>query len=237
MYAKSNVRRRLPWFICLIIMPIVVILGVTLFSIKRYAILSMIAAILAILPFFLKYEKRKPQAREILLVAIMCALAITSRLLFAFTPAFKPVTAIVIITGMMFGKEAGFLSGAMSALLSNIFFGQGPWTPFQMLSWGLIGFVAGILNRKHRLEHAIPLYIFGAFSGICYSMLMDVWSVISIDGYFNLTRYLILLTTSLPFMVMYMISNVIFLALIWKVMIRKLKRIQLKYGLLEIEGE
>lgn len=217
-------------------MPIVVLTGIHILHVKRYGMISIIAAIIAILPFIMKYERRKPPAREVLFVAIMCALAISSRMLFAFVPAFKPITAIVIITGMMFGKEAGFLTGAMSAFISNIFFGQGPWTPFQMLSWGLIGYFAGVFNQHKQLEKAVPLYIYGALAGIVYSMIMDIWSVISIDGYFHIERYLLLLLSSLPFMLMYIVSNIIFLALLWKVMVRKLKRIKLKYGLLEMEG-
>lgn len=237
MSRRSKLKTISIWLLCFIGIPCIIVYGLQVLNIRQYGLFSMLIAILACVPFFLKYEKRKPQARELLLVSIMCALAISSRVLFAFAPAFKPITAIVILTGMAFGSEAGFMCGAMSALVSNVFFGQGPWTPFQMLSWGMIGFLAGILNKHNHLEHAVPLYIFGGISGVLYSLLMDVWSVLSIDGYFHLERYLAFIMTSLPFMVIYIVSNIIFLALIWKVMIRKLHRIRMKYGLINERGE
>lgn len=216
------------YFLCI---PIVLWFGLTLYEDRNYSILSMVIALLASIPFFLKYEKRKPPAREIMVVAILCALAITSRLLFAFLPAFKPVSAIIIIAGMAFGKETGFMCGAITAIVSNIFFGQGPWTPFQMLSWGIIGYFAGVLNRKHLLEHQVPLYLYACFAGAIFSMVMDIWSVFSIDRSFSISRYFALLVTSAPFMITYAISNIVFLFLLAKPMIKKLKRVKLKYGI------
>ena len=90
------------------------------------------------IPYYFKYEKKKPQTRESVVLAVMIALTVASRMLFAFSPGFKPVSAMVIICGMAFGRESGFLCGSLSAVVSNFFFGQGPWTPFQMLAWGII---------------------------------------------------------------------------------------------------
>src|SRR5690625_7953059 len=83
--------------------------------------------------------------------AVLIALSSISRVLFAPIPVFKPVSAIVILTAIYFGAEAGFLVGALTALLSNIYFGQGPWTPFQMFAWGIIGLIAGLPFIREKL--------------------------------------------------------------------------------------
>ena len=103
---------------------------------------------LSCIPYYFKYEKRKPQTRESVVLAVMIALTVASRVIFAFAPGFKPVSAMVIICGMAFGRESGFLCGSLSAVVSNFFFGQGPWTPFQMLAWGMIGWIAGNLKSE-----------------------------------------------------------------------------------------
>ena len=95
-----------------------------------------------------KYEKRKPEAREIIVVAVLISIAVLSRVMFAFTPAFKPTIAIIIIAGAAFGKESGFLTGSLTALISNMFFGQGPWVVYQVILWGLIGYFSGIFNKN-----------------------------------------------------------------------------------------
>ena len=100
------------------------------------------------IPYYFKYEKKKPQTRESVVLAVMIAITVASRMLFAFSPGFKPVSAMVIICGMAFGRESGFLCGSLSAVVSNFFFGQGPWTPFQMLAWGTIGWIAGTLKSE-----------------------------------------------------------------------------------------
>ena len=81
-----------------------------------------------------------------MLTAAMTALSVSGRFLFAMLPGFKPVTAIIIITALYFGAQAGFMTGALTALISNIYFGQGSWTPFQMLAWGIVGLLGGILS-------------------------------------------------------------------------------------------
>lgn len=231
---RNKMKQRIMTLLLFVLIPLLIFLGITLYEDRNYGVFSMMIAIIACIPFFYKYEKTKPQAREVVMVAIFCTMAILSRVIFAFLPAFKPVTAIIILSGMAFGREAGFMNGALTALCSNMFFGQGPWTPFQMLSWGLIGYLAGWLNQHHHLEQPRYLYPFAAFSGIFYSVLMDVWSALSIDRAFYLSRYLSLLLTSLPFMAAYVCSNIVFLAVLWKTVMRKINRIKMKYGVLRI---
>lgn len=165
-------------------------------------------------------------------IAVMIALSVVGRFLFLAVPGFKPVTAIVIITAVYFGAEAGFLVGALTALISNMYFGQGPWTPFQMFSWGVIGLLAGLpYIRTYLLQNKGLIMLFGIFAGVLFSLLMDVWTVLSIDGVFNIKRYITMVGLSIPFMVTYAVSNVIFLLLTIKPIGDKLARIKLKYGM------
>ena len=135
-----------------------------------------------------------------------------------------------MITAMYFGGEAGFLTGALSAVVSNFYFGQGPWTPFQMFSWGILGFLAGLLAQPLK-KSRIALALYAVFSGVLYSFLMDVWTVLWADGYFNISRYLAALASAVPFTVVYAASNVVFLLLFARPIGKILTRIKTKYAL------
>lgn len=220
--------------ICILVMVVLAIVGIVLYQDQQYNTISMIIVCLSCIPFYFKYEHRKPQTREIVVLAIMVALTVVSRVVFMVTPNFKPMTVLVILCGMVFQKESGFLCGSLSALLSNFFFGQGPWTPFQMISWGFIGYGAGVLNTKQRLENnTLALYIYAIVSGIFFSMLMDVWAVMSLDTTFNLQRYLASVVTSLPIMITYVISNVVFMVLLKDKMLQIFSRVKIKYRMME----
>ena len=134
-----------------------------------------------------------------------------------------------MITAMYIGGEAGFLTGALSAVISNFYFGQGPWTPFQMLSWGLIGLLAGLLATPLKKSRVL-LSLYGIFAGVAYSFLMDIWTVLWYNGSFNPALYAAALATAIPYTVMYAASNVIFLNMLAKAFGEKLYRIKIKYG-------
>ncbi len=214
----------------LLAVPLVAILGIMLFGGERWDIAAVIATFLCCVPFFLSFERRAPMAREIVLVAVMTAFSVAGRFIFAVIPFFKPVTAIVVISAMYFGPQAGFMTGAMSAIISNIYFGQGAWTVFQMFCWGMIGFAAGLLNKRGLLEKPLALCIYGVFAGALYSVVMDVWTVLSADGVFNFERWLAALVTALPVMISYCVSNALFLLILRKPLGRKLKRLKTKFG-------
>lgn len=188
------------------------------------------------LPYYYKYEKRRPQTRESVVLAVMTTLTVISRTMFAPLPGFKPVTAMVILCGMAFGKESGFLCGSLSAFLSNFAFGQGPWTSFQMIAWGAIGWAAGVFNRRGWLErHKTGLTVCGLVAGIFFSMLMDVWTVLAAGEGFQWLRYVAVLATSVPVTIEYCISNVIFLWILTPILMKKLNRVKYKYGFYKIE--
>ena len=218
--------------ILIIIIPAIVIVGRKLFNDRRYNLISIIIAFLSSIPFFVRFESKKPKTREIMVIVVMVSITVTSRIIFAPIPGFKPVTALTAITGMAFGPEAGFLTGSISALISNMFFGQGPWTPFQMIAWGILGFIAGVLAKLNLIKNKVVLVIYSIFSGILYSFIMDIWNVLSIDGLFSLEKYKIAIFAAIPFTIVYIISNIFFLALLSKPIGKKLERIKIKHGLI-----
>ena len=225
---KAKLKNLIFYIIAFLIIPALIILGIVFLPAKNYAVLSIIIAVLCNIPFLLNFEKSKTNTREVVLIAVMVALTVVSRLIFAPLPSFKPVTAMVIITGIEFGGREGYITGAMSALLSDAFFGQGPWTPFQMLCWGIIGFFAGILfcDKKIKLWTVV---VYSIFSGVLFSVVMDIWTVIAIDNTFNFVRYGEVLLASIPFIAIYIVSNIVFILILTKPFMKKLTRIKLKF--------
>ena len=216
--------------VCLIV-PILLATGVFVFGDRKYYIISIGIVITACLPFFIRFEHKQAQPREILLIAVMAGVSVAGRCLFFVIPGFKPVAAITAITGFALGAEAGFLTGALSAIVSNMFFGQGPWTPFQMFAWGMIGFFAGLVGRKGKMPSKVTLILFGIFAGVFFSLGMDVWGVMSTTGVFTKEAYLLAIGTAVPFTIVYAVSNVIFLLVLTKPIMEKLHRMKKKYGI------
>lgn len=196
---------------------------------QHYALASLLVTLLALVLFSCGFERRKTGTRRLILVAVMTALSVVGRFIFGAIPGFKPITAVVVITAVYLGGEAGFLTGALSAIISNFYFGQGPWTPFQMLSWGLLGLLAGLLHRPLRRSR-IALSVYGVFAGVVYSMVMDVWTVLWYNGGFSPALYTAAMLTALPHTLSYAISNVVFLNLFSRPFGEKLDRIKIKYG-------
>lgn len=224
----SRYKKIISYAIILAVIPAVIAIGALIFKSKMYLWIGLCVAVFSCVPFFLAYEKGRASSQRITLVAIMTALGIAGRLIFAIVPHFKPVAAIVQITGIFLGAQSGFVCGALSALISNIAFGQGPWTPFQMLAWGLTGFFGGIFAKALKNRRALN-YFLGALCAVMYSLIMDVWSVLLYGG--SEGGFITLFIASLPIMLVYAASNVIFLAIFTRPIGDKLERIKLKYGI------
>lgn len=225
---------RIVGLICVVvIVPLLIVIGVVLWADRQYILVSFGIAVCSLVPFFVAFERGDNTVRELVALAIMTAISVVGRLVFAPIPGFKPVGAVTVITGMYFGCQAGFITGAMSALISNIFYGQGPWTPFQMFAWGISGFLSGLIFFNKKLgKAAVPLIIVvGIVAGVLYSAIMDVWTTVSVTGEFTAAAYLAAVTTSLPFTAEYALSNVVFLLVFYKPMNKRLSRVKLKYGI------
>ncbi len=213
-----------------VLVPLVVYLGAKIFKEKQYAWISLCVAILACVPFFIRFESRDNDVRRLVLIAVMVALSVVGRFVFAPVPGFKPVTAMVAVTAMYFGSEAGFMTGALTAVISNFYFGQGPWTPFQMFAWGIIGFIIGLIAEPLK-RSTFLLVLSGIIAGVAFSLLMDVWSTLNADGTFNIMRYFSFVVSSLQFMAIYAVSNVIFLLVLSKPIGKIFERVKVKYGM------
>ncbi len=133
------------WIIALVIAIGAIVVGAFIKG-KSYVVVSIVVIFCAIIPFFIQFERRRPQAREIVTMAVMCAIAVTARAAFIWVPHFKPMAAIIMISGMGFGASSGFLIGSLSILVSDLIFGVGPWVPWQMLSFGICGFLFGLFT-------------------------------------------------------------------------------------------
>ncbi|MGI6579527.1 MAG: ECF transporter S component [Saccharofermentanales bacterium] len=203
----------------------------TLLRIEQTALFTFFAAVVAIIPFFISYEQKKPKPRDLMPVVVLSALAVGGRILFAALPNFKPTTAIVIITGMAFGPESGFMTGALSGLVSNLFFGQGPWTPWQMLAWGMIGFIAGILSEKNILVKPWSIFVYGILASFGFGLFMDTWNILGFVQPLNSKNILASYLLGVPFNISHALSTVIFLLPVYKTWLCQLKRIKLKFNL------
>lgn len=201
----------------------IILWGVFFLNERHYTIASVLIAAISCLIFAVSFERKELTSRYTVVIAVMTALSVTGRFLFAPVPAFKPVTAVVILSGIYLSAEGGFLTGAMTALISNMYFGHGAWTPFQMLAWGMIGAGAGLLSKPLKKSRLL-LLIYGAISGAVYSLVMDLWTVLWYSGGFSGELYKASVISALYFMIMYAASNVVFLFLIGQSFGRKLNR-------------
>ncbi len=228
-------RTLLASILILIAIPLTIYLGIQYLGHRKYYFVSLLIIAETLLPFCMVFEKRKPQAREIVIISVLCALAVAGRTAFFMTPEFKPVVALVIIAGICFGGEAGFLVGAMTGFVSNFFFGQGPWTPWQMFAFGIIGFLAGVLFRKRILRRTVPMIcVFGFLSClIIYGGIMNTANVIMASDVITGEMLISACMLGFPMDMVHALSTGFFLMFLSEPMIEKLERIKIKYGLIE----
>src|SRR5690625_1156308 len=200
---------------------------------QHYFLFSVVIIGSMLLFFFYRFEMKKVQAREIVLLAMLAALAAISRVPFAGLPSVQPTSFVIISTGLFFGAESGFLIGAVAALVSNIFLGQGPWTPWQMFSWGLMGFSAGLIRRQRLMQRLPAQCAFGFFWGILYGWLMNLWIIVSNTQNLSLGFVVGVYANSISHDIAHAISNVVFIAIFSNKWGKILHRFKKKYGLLE----
>lgn len=218
----------------LVLIPATIFYGIYFLEDRKYYIISLLIICYTIVPFFMVFESRKPQARELIIIAVLIAIAVAGRAAFFMVPQFKPVVAIVIIAGVCFGGEAGFLVGAMTGFVSNFFFGQGPWTPWQMFCFGIIGFLAGVLCQKGLLKTTRKqLCIYGGLSTFfIYGGIVDLWTIFNMTPEPTVQTFLIVYGAAIWFNLIHTAATIIFLYFLSDPMIEKLERIKIKYGLM-----
>lgn len=232
---KLTKRTLLATVLILLLIPLTLFIGVYYLDGKKYYFIALLILLETMLPFFLIFEGRKPQARELVIIAVLCAIAVAGRAAFFMLPQFKPIMAITIIAGVAFGGETGFLVGAMTMLASNVMFSQGPWTPWQMFCMGIIGFLAGVLFRKGLLRRGrTSLCVFGALCAIViYGGIMNPASALMWAPELNWKILVTYYISGFPMDCIHAAATWIFLWFAAEPMLEKLDRIKVKYGLVE----
>lgn len=220
----------------LVLIPATLFLGTQLKG-RWYYLTSTLVILEAMLPFFLTFEARRPQARELVVLAVMAALAVAGRVAIPI-PNFKAITGIIMITGMAFGPQAGFMAGAISAFASNFFYSQGPWTPWQMLSYGMAGFLAGLLFYKQPWKNQWrDSTVKAAFAFVAVVLavgpLLDACTIFTTGSKLSWRFVFAVLASGFPHNLIHGLSCAVTVLLLNKPLLNKLNRLKTKYGMMQ----
>jgi uncharacterized membrane protein len=199
---------------------------------RAYYFWSALILLEALLAFGLTFENQKPKARKLVVIALLCALAVAGRAAFFWLPHFKPAVALIIVAGTAFGGGTGFLVGAMTAFISNFYFGQGPWTPWQMAACGLVGYTAGVLfYRRPDWQKRLSLSIFGVLAVlVIYGGIMNAASVLISQPRPRAAMFAAAFVTGFPLDLIHGAATAFFLWLLALPLLEKLDRVRVKYG-------
>ncbi|MCR4771233.1 MAG: ATP-binding cassette domain-containing protein [Oscillospiraceae bacterium] len=232
---RLSKRTVLATVLILLLIPVTLFVGEVYLSGSKYYFIILLVMLECMTPFFLIFEGRKPQPRELVIIAVLCAVSVAGRMVFFMLPSFKPVLALLIIAGVAFGGETGFLVGAVTMLVSDVMFSAGPWTPWQMFAAGIVGFLSGVLFRKGLLRRSrVSLCIYGALAAIViYGGIMNPAAVYMWAHEINWKQILTSYVTGFPVDAVHAAATWIFLWFAAEPMLEKLDRIKVKYGLVE----
>ena len=192
------------------IMPLalIIIFSGRLSSKSYYGALVALSAFFIIFVSYFYFEKSKKGIKDIAVIATIGSFAAVSRVPFVIIPNVQPVTFIVVLAGSVFGSYTGFLIGTISAFVSNIFLGQGPWTPWQMIAWGTAGAIGGIFSKKKLPVEAFSILCFAA--GFIYGFIMNLWCVLGFVKTINFTSIALTYINAVPFDLAHAIGNFLF---------------------------
>ena len=230
---KSNIATLI---VCLLLIPLTLFLGTKL-SGRSYYVTGTLIIVELMIPFFLAFEGRKPQARELVMIAVMCALAIAGRVMIPI-PNFKAAYAIILLSGIAFGPEAGFMVGAITAFGSNFFYGQGPFTPWQMFGYGAGGMLAGFCFRPKWLPR--KNWVMAAFGFLAVLLwvgpLLDLSAVFLAMPKFTWSAMLAMFVSGFSVNISQAICTALIMLLLGNALLEKLDRVKMKYGMMEDEN-
>lgn len=208
-----------------------------LLGVPNAAGFMLLVVALVLLLFFAGYEAGRPALRQIMPTLVLAAIAAAGRILFTSVPDLKPVSAIAIIAGATLGRRNGFMVGALAALTSNFFFGQGMWTPWQMYAWGLVGYLGGVLAdagafaRRNGSVRLFALLVFGSASGLIFGAIINAYDIIGFVQPLTAAGAVARLASALPFDVLHGVATSAFLAVLYVPWTRRIARVVRKYGL------
>ena len=203
----------------------------TVFGVEQSALASLAVLLFALVAMARGLDRERPLLRQLMPTVVLGAVAAAGRILFAAIPDVKPVSAICIVAGATLGPSCGFGVGALAALVSNVFFGQGPWTPWQMYGWGLIGYLSGLFARSGLLERAWVRNLWAFVSALLYGFILNGWYVLGFVRPLTWPGAIAGFAAGLPLDVIHGIATVVFLMLIWGPWRRSIARVVAKYGL------
>lgn len=203
---------------------------------NHFLLLSFGVVSISIILLIFRFESRKVEARELVLLAVLAAIAAVGRIPFASIPSVQPTSFVIMISGYVFGAESGFMIGAVAALASNMILGQGPWTPWQMTAWGLIGLTAGLLRNTAFMNHSLGRILFGIIWGFLFGWIMNIWGFFSFTqstGTITLNEIITYFAGSAFFDSLHAFSNAVLLVFFGNSWIKTLIRFKRKYGLIK----
>ncbi len=200
---------------------------------NSFALLSTLGVLGILFLSYFYFEKSMLGTKEIAVIATLSAFTALSRIAFAPIPNVKPVTFLVALSGFVFGPYEGFLIGSTSAFLSNIFFGQGPWTPWQMFSWGLVGIISGIWGRKGKRVSALKFSIICFIYGFMFDWIMNFWYVLGFVKPITIQSIIMAYLSGLTFDILHgggsFIFSIIFYDSFIDVLLRYKRRLDITY--------
>jgi len=214
------------------LMCLLVFVGFRYLEDRAYYFISVGILLIGSVPFIIQIERKNLRVRELVILAVMISLGVAASTAFFMVPQFKPVVAIVIISSIAFGSNSGFIVGAMTMLVSNFFFGQGPWTPWQMLAQGLIGYITGSIFEKRPGKLILSIYGF-LVTFIIYGGIVNLASVMMFTNSITLERIMASYVSAIWFDLIHALATFTFLFIISNEMLDQLNRAKIKYGLLE----
>lgn len=209
----------------------VLMVTLALSGVDATAGLTLLVALLAVGLVFASFEASRPPLRQLMPTAVLAATAAAGRVLFAPIPDVKPVSAIAVIAGATLGRRSGFMVGAVAALVSNFFFGQGSWTPWQMYAWGLVGYLGGVFADRGLLERGGVLYAWGFLSALMYGAILNGYYVLGFVRPLTWPSVLAAYAAGFPLDCVHGVATAAFLAAIWLPWGRAIRRVVRKYDL------
>lgn len=208
---------------------VAMIVLMVIFSSKNYLLFSFGFLLLTLGIYFWRFEKQQHNSREVVFIAIICALAVVGRIIFAALPAVKPELFILIMGAIVSGPETGFLMGTIIALTSNMYFGQGVWTPWQMFALGIIGLISGMM--LHRNTPTWLLVVWGFVSAFVMGWIMDIYYILGFVDPITVKSIFTALAASFYFDVVHAIFTAALLLLVGKRWIKIFSNYKQKYDL------
>lgn len=186
----------------------------------------------SLLPAYWRFEHQQMGTRLLVFLAVIIALGVIGRVPLAAIPNVQLTSFVVMVSAISLGPELGFVSGSMIALVSNLFLGQGPWTPWQMLAWGLMGLLTGLFHNSQLKSQLWIIVIWGTLWGFWYGWILDLWYALAYVRPLRFASFFLSFASSSLFDGIHAATNAISLLLLYRPWQRLMDRLMMKYKIL-----